>query len=437
MKTILIAEIQLAANRQRREFNLASLNELGESIKKHGLFHSIVLRSGPDGRFLVSGERRLRAISDIHALGEQFSFDNVPVPFGHIPYVDLGELDELAREEAELEENVRRIDLSWQERDMAITRLHSLRQRQAETRGSPPHSVAETAVETRGSAEGVHHEATRRSIIVARYLDDPEVRAAKSTDEAFKVLKRKEDVARRIALAAEVGRTYSAETAHTLLCEDARKWLSATDAEQFDIILTDPPYGIGADEFGDAGGHVPVGAHSYKDDYETWKDLTTVLAYKGFRVAKPQAHLYCFCDVTRFEELKAILTAAGWRCFRTPIVWHKPNGNRLPWVEEGPQRKYELILYANKGRKKVTRIYSDLVTYAQDENLGHQAQKPVALYLDLLRRSVTAGDRVLDPFAGSGPIFPAATELKLRATGIESDLATYAIAVRRLRALST
>jgi len=38
-------------------------------------------------------------------------------------------------------------------------------------------------------------------------------------------------------------------------------------AEVFDVILTDPPYGMGADEFGDSGG-LTEGAHAYKDDEE-------------------------------------------------------------------------------------------------------------------------------------------------------------------------
>jgi DNA modification methylase len=57
------------------------------------------------------------------------------------------------------------------------------------------------------------------------------------------------------------------------------------------------------------------------------------------------------------------------------------------------------------------------------------------LYYDLLRRSVSPGDRVLDPFAGSGPILPAAQELKCRATALEIDPAAFGIGVKRLEKL--
>ena len=442
MKVIPLDQVQIAANRQRKNFDAKSLVELGESIVRNGLFHAVVLREvrhPTDEKIvefiLVSGERRLRAIKDLAELGSTFKHDNEEVAAGCIPYITLGELDELGREEAELEENVRRADLSWQERAAATARLALLRGKQSAQLGLPAPTVLDIALEVRDSASGSSQETTRREIIVAAHLDDPEVAGAKSVDDGFKILRRKEDTSKRIQLAAEIGRTYSAETAHTALQEDALLWLAKAPAEQFDVICTDPPYGIGADEFGDSGGHA-AGAHFYKDDYGTWKNLIRTLATESFRITKPQAHLYCFCDITRFAEAKEVFADAGWQPFRTPIIWHKPNGNRLPWVESGPQRKYELILYAKKGNKPVTRIYPDLVSYPADENLGHNAQKPVALYADLLRRSVGAGDSILDPFAGSGPVLAAANELKCKATAIELDPAAYAICAQRLKGLS-
>jgi site-specific DNA-methyltransferase (adenine-specific) len=108
---------------------------------------------------------------------------------------------------------------------------------------------------------------------------------------------------------------------------------------------------------------------------------------------------------------------------------------RTPWPEHGPQRKYQLVAYAVKGNRVVNHIAPDLVSYPSDDNLGHAAQKPVALYDDLLRRSIRPGDSVLDPFCGSGPIFPAAHALKCYATGIELAAASYGVSVQRIAAL--
>jgi DNA modification methylase len=191
---------------------------------------------------------------------------------------------------------------------------------------------------------------------------------------------------------------------------------------------------MGADEFGDSGG-LAAGAHAYTDDWAHAEKCYVALATEGFRVAKPQAHLYAFCDIDRFQDLKALFFAAGWTVFRTPLLWYKRHGSRAPWPEQGPQRKYETLLYAIKGKRPTLKMLGDVLDYPADTNLGHAAQKPVALYRDLLTRTCLPGDTVLDPFCGTGPIFPAAQELRLRATGIERDLASYGIAVKRIQDL--
>ncbi len=154
-----------------------------------------------------------------------------------------------------------------------------------------------------------------------------------------------------------------------------------------------------------------------------------------FRITKPSAHLYLFCDFDRFHELRSWCSAAGWKVFRTPLIWYKRANFRAPWPEHGPQRKYETILFAIKGDRVVNKLAPDVLDHNSDSNLDHSAQKPVSLYQDLLSRSARAGDRVLDPFAGTCPIFPAAQALTCFATGIEVDPSYYSIGVKRLQTL--
>jgi len=426
-------QIKVAPNRQRRVFEPKALNELIESVKQHGLFHALGVRQEADELILVHGERRLRAIQDIYALGGTFRYDGAEVPQGQVPYSTLGELDPLAREEAELSENVHRTDLDWRERAEATARIAALRTGQADVARELRPTVADIALEVRGSSEGIHHETTRRELIVAKYLKDPEIAAAKSVDDAFKLLKRKEETRKNVELATQVGRTFTAEL-HRAFNEDALAWLLRCPADQFDVILTDPPYGMGADEFGDSGGRA-AGSHGYQDDAASFTRILSVCQTELFRVAKPQAHLYWFCDIDQFHAAREAFASAGWWTHRTPLVWYKPGASRVPWPEHGPQRKYELVLYAVKGKRTVTKIFPDLVSYNPDDNLGHSAQKPVALFEDLLKRSVHPGDSVLDPFGGTGAIFPAAHRLKVKATAIEQDPGAYGIMLKRLEAL--
>ena len=189
-----------------------------------------------------------------------------------------------------------------------------------------------------------------------------------------------------------------------------------------------------ADLFADAGGKATPN-HSYTDDIKSWHVLMRQFSSFSFRVAKEQAHLYAFCDIENFFLLHDYLAFAGWTVFRTPLIWYKPNGNRAPWPQHGPQRKYECILYAIRGKKTTLKLGPDVLMHTSDANLGLSAQKPVDLYIDLLKRSARAGDLVLDPFCGTGTIFLAAQACLCTATGIELDPANYGIAIKRLEGL--
>jgi len=77
----------------------------------------------------------------------------------------------------------------------------------------------------------------------------------------------------------------------------------------------------------------------------------------------------------------------------------------------------------------------DVITISGEPNLGHMAQKPVALYKELLSRSVRPGDSVLDCYAGTGPLLPAAHQMQLKATLIEKDPASFGIIINRAKEL--
>ncbi len=430
MKHLPLSTITIPPSRQRQEFEPKALLELQESILRIGLMHPIVIR---DGGQLVAGERRLRAITDIYALGDTFRCNNEAVPEGMVPCVTLGDLSPLEAMEAELDENLKRKDLTWQETATAISKLHDLRSAQARERGEVQ-KISDTALELEGRRDGDYLEKTRQAIIVSRHLDNPDVAKAKDTKEAFKILKRAEEARNNAALGATVGLTFSSAD-HTLLLGDCLTWMKQMPVNQFDVICTDPPYGMGADSFGDGAGRLTGITHEYRDSEESFRKLLADAAFLFGRVAKAQAHLYLCCDIDQFFWLRDLFNGYGWKTFRTPLINVKSGGGRVPLPEHGPRRCYETILYAFRGDNRTRAIYPDVITTAADDNLGHGAQKPVGMYADLLRRSCLPGDSVLDPFAGTGPIFPAAHELKVRATGIELNPAYHGICVKRLEEL--
>jgi hypothetical protein len=196
----LLSKDILIEGRQRQEFDPLRLQELIRSIGDGFLQNAPVVRRLEDGRYkLVSGERRIRAVDHLHFMGRQVRYGGSVVESPFIPCVDVGGLDPIAAEEAELDENIRRADISWQERATATNRIQALREAKlvrAEATGDFKQQVAaEKAVTVAAIAEdqGRNHATVRHEIIVAKHMHDPEVKGAKTLEDAIKVLKRKED----------------------------------------------------------------------------------------------------------------------------------------------------------------------------------------------------------------------------------------------------
>ena len=143
MQIILIprSHLHVPADRQRKEFNPESINTLADSIQSAGLIHPLIVRRTGDAFELVAGERRLRAIEQTWAFGRSFRCAGSAVAEGSIPCLEQGSLTDLEAFEIELEENIQRADLTWQERAKATAQLMELRKLQAEKLGKPVESV--------------------------------------------------------------------------------------------------------------------------------------------------------------------------------------------------------------------------------------------------------------------------------------------------------
>src|SRR6266576_5025296 len=96
------------AERQRRD--LPNIDVLSDSIRRLGLIHPIVIDRDNN---LVAGERRLSAV---RALG-----------WTHINCQFVDELDPLLAHAIELEENIKREALPWQDEAKAVAEYHALR----------------------------------------------------------------------------------------------------------------------------------------------------------------------------------------------------------------------------------------------------------------------------------------------------------------------
>lgn len=419
--------IVVAQNRQRREFNPDKLRQLSESIQRNGLLHPIVIESLTDRRLLV-GERRLRVVS---AFGAPFRCDNQTIMPGHIPVLIFGELTELQRQEVEYEENAIREDLSWQEKNQAIARLHALRTAQAADRGERQTYTA-TATEIKGdNVKAPDVMAVRHATILEPFLSDPEVAKAKTEKEALSIARKKLTAEFATRLAQNFDQSKS-KSPHAIIHGDLREVLPGLAESSFDCIIVDPPYGIDAHKMSTLSGSESGIRHEYEDTFEYAFSVWEAIFSASTRLCKASAHLYMFCDFRHWTTLSEMAESYGWAVWATPIIWHKPSGGMLGDTARGPRKSYELILYASRGDRKVTGVYLDVIVANAADTEHHAAAKPVEVYTNLLRRSCHPGDRVIDMCCGGGTIFPAANRLRLIATGIEGVERHYANAMRRL-----
>lgn len=437
MRTLPLDKIVIPGNRQRTDFPDDHIAELLDSIFSEtgaGLLNAVTIR---DGNTLVAGECRMRAVTLGYSMGKVLWYAGERVPDGHIPVVDFGDLDELAQMEAEYAENAVRRDIPWQDNIKSQAALHALRSKQKAAQGETQ-TFAATAKEVFKDSGGSYSNAISTAVRLAANLGDRDIAKATSLKEAKKILAKKEDAQHRERLAAIVGKTVVSDRMRVFNA-NCLDWMKEQQDGQYDVILTDPPYGMDADDFGDGAGRLTNAGHGhhYRDDKDGTMVLLATCIPEFYRLSKPQAHLYLWCDLDLFHWLREQCRAAGYRVFRTPLINVKPEGGRVPWPEWGPRRSYEICLYAVKGDKAVNAIVPDVFESRLVEgNFGHGAQKPVEAYVNLLKRSVKPGDRVFDAFAGTGTIFPAAAAVNCYADGVEMESAAYGTCVKRIQELS-
>jgi site-specific DNA-methyltransferase (adenine-specific) len=184
-----------------------------------------------------------------------------------------------------------------------------------------------------------------------------------------------------------------------------------------DLLLTDPPYGVGfvldrqtvgvGHRRVERGGKPPV----YGDDKPF--DPSHLLRFK--RSIMFGANHYS-------DKLPV---SGGW------IVWDKTGGGR------GPRNSFADVELAWTNLRNTPSIKHHLWKgLVRDSEAGdkvlHPTQKPVALMRALIMDWTEAGNLVLDPYLGSGPVLVAAKQIGRRAIGIEIEERYCEIAAKRL-----
>jgi len=193
-------------------------------------------------------------------------------------------------------------------------------------------------------------------------------------------------------------------------------------------LWTDAPYGVAYQSHMAEGGTASRFQPIENDDLDpnALKAFLTTCFSNAAACMRPGAAVYA-CHANQragiYAAFESALIAGGFH-FGGVLVWVKPAAT-MGWQDY--RNRYEPILYGWKmgaDRRKVEdRSETTVWEIARDAaaSYEHPTQKPVELVARALRNSTVAGETVLDPFAGSGPVLIAAAKLGRRAVLIEKD----------------
>ncbi len=462
------------ADRARQEFNNVTLGGLMTSMCDVGQLQPICLSDVEGVLKLDAGERRMKAARMAYQLGDSLYFNGEELPVGTIACTIDKNPSELTRLKKELAENEHRDPFEWQEE----AGLKQLIVQQEQTKLNIERGVDEAEIEHpskipmaaitpkaiekaiekfKGTADRSSKQAYKAELELAVALQDEEIGAvinkAKTKTEATKLLKKIHRQHEASMLAESVGKTFKAGK-HKLLQGDCVEVMKTLPRNEFELCITDPTYGIGADKFGNSGGRASSFSHDYDDSYATWQTLMPKFLEELTQVMKPHSHIYLACDMERFFELKRMIKnlsynqppkkAGGlkriradgkaWKVQRLPIIQLKNNG-RVPIVGFSYRRSYECWLYAGIGQKQTNAIINDTIKTSPPKTTGHGAVKSGGIFQAFYTVSGSPGQKIIDPFMGSGSGLKPAHEASMVYVGIELAAIYYGESLKALKKL--
>lgn len=431
--------------RQRKSMDPEKLQSLKASIAERGLIHAIHVRKSENGAFTLNGgERRFTVISQLHLVGHPIFYGSEVIPPDTIPAVCVDEISDLQAAEIEFDENFQREDLSWQERTEALAKIFNLKKaaEPTKTQLQIAADLAPTMAARSGDDKGEMPSTIKpstaskeisKAVMIQKYIHRPEVAKARSLEEAHRnALKFVQDGFSAELHKRRMAKAGTADSLTEFRKGDLFEIIPKLDADQFDAIITDPPYGYG-------GGYWPnktAVKHSYNDDLAYAKEVYRFLFVEGFRVCKPKAHLFVFCKHDMFGWLLEEAKRQAWSPFPLPIMWDKGPGY-APWGNLGFRNNYETIFWAVKGQRGLRYLVENKLEFKKVHDKEHAAEKPVELMAKLIDAATLPNDYILDPCMGSGSTIVAAKQLKRRSMGIELDEGYYNMAVSRVAAEGT
>lgn len=407
---------------QRKEFT--KIEELAESIGRLGLINPITIKQ--DGT-IIAGRRRYKAC-------RMLGWTDIPVQF-------VDDLSTYEIESIELEENVKRENLTWQEEALALQRLH-----EHKAVADPEWTHSDTA-----DSVGMSRRHVSTILSVAKEMDNEKVANADKLSAAVNLVTRSTERRKANALAGvsavlveatagavdEGGESIDPPAAPVvpLVRASFHDWQQTYDGPKFNLIHCDFPYGINVT-------NSPRQNAALTDHYEDGPDIYwSLLARLGAamdNVVAESAHLIFWYSMDFHCETIQELQRMDWTVNPFPLIWHKSdNAGIAPDPQRWPRRTYETALVASRGDRKLTSVGPRSNSFSfpgSRDGAIHISEKPRPVLQHFLSMYCDEYSIVLDPTCGSGNAIAVAEDCgAMSALGIEMSEEFYSVAVANWR----
>ena len=229
---------------------------------------------------------------------------------------------------------------------------------------------------------------------------------------------------------------YARHVVNRILFGDCRRHLAAIASGSVDLIVTDPPYNTGLTA-GDTRLH-----HFFNDALpaDEYQSLAREVSAQLFRVLGQNRAAYVFINWKSLGIWCAAMATAGFRV-KNCVVWDKVlHGLNY----QNYAHTHEFLIFATKGRyfpknrntrddsfKDVWHV-SRAARQVSADLPHHETVKPFEIVRRPIEHGSSAGELVLDPFAGSGTTCAVAKALGRSYLGIEQNADYYRLCLRRL-----
>ena len=190
-----------------------------------------------------------------------------------------------------------------------------------------------------------------------------------------------------------------------------------------DLVLTDPPYGMDFQSHFRKEMYSKIGNDKVLDWLESYVD-------ECFRILKDNTAVYFFCSWHNVDIFKQAIEKKF--KIKNILIWEK-NNTSMGDLKGSYAPKYEMIIFAHKGRKLLNGFrYADVIKANRTGNKVHPTEKPVDLLELFIKNSSNENEVVFDGFMGSGSCGVACVNTNRNFIGIELDKGYFDIAEKRI-----